>query len=249
VAGPVVADRRLDWDGCCNVRDLGGLPAAGGRVVRRGALVRADAVDRLSAAGWAALWAHGVRTVIDLRNGGERRPDLAPRPDGVDTVQLPLDGIEDREFWDRWGAGPEFGTPLYYRPHLDRFPQRSARVIAVMARAHPGGVLIHCGIGRDRTGLITLLTLALIGVAPDDIAADYALSSAGVRTLLARLGQHDHVPEIEAYLRREGTSTDEIIVSMLASLDIAGWMRSGALGEGDVAALRERLLGSAEDGH
>jgi protein-tyrosine phosphatase len=241
-AGPVAVDRRLDWDGCCNVRDLGGLPAADGRVVRRGALVRADAVDRLSAAGWAALWAHGVRTVIDLRNDGERRPDLAERPDDLTTVELPLDGIEDREFWDRWRAGPAFGTPVYYRPHLDRFPQRSARVIAAVARARPGGVLIHCGIGRDRTGLVTILALALVGVAPEDIAADYALSSSGVRTLLTRLGEPDHVPEIEAYLEREGTSTDEIIVALLASLDIPAWMRAGGLGDGDVAALRERLL-------
>jgi protein-tyrosine phosphatase len=242
VAGSVSADRRLDWNGCCNVRDLGGLPAADGRVVRRGALVRADAVDRLSADGWAALWAHGVRTVIDLRNDFERRPDLAERPDGLTTLELPLDGIEDRQFWDRWSAGPEFGTPLYYRPHLDRFPQRSGRVIAAIARAEPGGVLIHCGIGRDRTGLITLLALSLVGVAPEDIAADDALSSSGVRTLLARLGEHDHVPEIEAYLEREGTSTDEIIVSLLASLDIPAWMRASGLGDGDVAALRERLL-------
>jgi protein-tyrosine phosphatase len=247
VAGPVVADRRLGWDGCCNVRDLGGLPVAGGQVVRRGALVRADAVERLSAAGWEALWAHGVRTVIDLRNDGERRPDVAPRPTGLVTVELPLDGIEDREFWDRWGAGPEFGTPLYYRPHLDRFPQRSARVIAAIARARPGGVLVHCGIGRDRTGLITLVALALVGVAPADIAADYALSSPGVRTLLARLGEHDHVAEIDAYLRREGTSTDEIIVSMLSSFDIPGWMRAGGLEDDGVAALRERLLAPERD--
>jgi Tyrosine phosphatase family len=56
VAGPATGDRRLGSDGCCNVRDPGGLPAAGGHVARSCALVRADAVDRLSAAGWAALW-------------------------------------------------------------------------------------------------------------------------------------------------------------------------------------------------
>ncbi len=48
-------DRHLDWDGCFNVRDLGGLPAAGGGVTRWGAAVRADALDELTDAGWAAL--------------------------------------------------------------------------------------------------------------------------------------------------------------------------------------------------
>ncbi len=85
-----------EWDGCANVRDLGGLRTGDGRAIRRGAIVRADALDRLSAAGWAALEAHGVRTVIDLRNDDELAADRAPRPAGVTTVHLPLDGVEDR---------------------------------------------------------------------------------------------------------------------------------------------------------
>jgi hypothetical protein len=69
-AGPI-DDRHLDWDGCFNVRDLGGLPTAGDHVTRRGAPVRADSLAGLSAAGWDALRAHGVRTVVDLRNDDE----------------------------------------------------------------------------------------------------------------------------------------------------------------------------------
>jgi protein-tyrosine phosphatase len=114
-------DRHLDWEGCSNVRDLGGMLAAGGRRTRRGALVRADALDRLTAAGWAALEDHGVRTVIDLRNDDERGSDAAPRPARVETVHLPHDAVEDREFWDVWSSGPQYGTPLYYGPHLERF--------------------------------------------------------------------------------------------------------------------------------
>jgi protein tyrosine/serine phosphatase len=109
-----VTDRHLDWEGCFNVRDLGGLTAAAGAVTRWGALVRADALDGLSAAGWAALVAHGVRTVVDLRNDDERGPDAAPRPATVTSVHLPLDGTEDREFWSVWESGPQFGTPLYH---------------------------------------------------------------------------------------------------------------------------------------
>src|SRR5215210_2868284 len=82
--------RHLEWDGCGNVRDLGGLPVAGGGVIRPGAIVRADALDRLSPEGWAVLEAHGVRTVIDLRNPDEVAEDLAPRPPGITTVRLPL---------------------------------------------------------------------------------------------------------------------------------------------------------------
>jgi len=42
------AGRDLDWDGCVNARDLGGLPTVDGGVTRTGALVRSETVDRLS---------------------------------------------------------------------------------------------------------------------------------------------------------------------------------------------------------
>lgn len=237
-----MSDRHLEWDGCFNVRDLGGLPAAGGRRIRRGAVVRADAVDRLSAAGWSALVAHGVRTVIDLRNEDERGPQAAPRPEAIVTLNLPLDGVEESEFWDEWASGAQFATPLYYRAHLDRLPERSARVIAAIAQARPGGVLFHCVGGRDRTGQIAMLLLALAGVEPEEIAADYALSTERLRRRYAALGEQDQGPEIEDFLRREGTSAREVIVSTLASVDVEARLRAGGLRDEDAAELRARLL-------
>jgi protein-tyrosine phosphatase len=95
---------------------------------------------------------------------------LRQRPD-LTTLHLPLDGVEDTELWQDWRGRPEFGTPLYYRPFLDHFPERTAAVFTAIARAESGGVAVHCGIGRDRTGLIALMLLALAGADPDEIAA------------------------------------------------------------------------------
>ena len=229
---PSAMNRHLTWDGCTNVRDLGGLRTADGRELRRGAIVRADALDRLSAAGWAALEAHGVRTVIDLRNDDELGEDVAPRPASITTLHLPLDGVEDTEFWKDWHGRPEFGTPIYYGPFLDRFPERTAAVLAAIARAQPGGVAVHCGIGRDRTGLITILLLALAGVAVDEITADYALSEG--RIPFGGVGD---------YYERAGTSPDEVIAAMLAGLDVEAYLRAAGVGDAELAALRARLLG------
>jgi protein-tyrosine phosphatase len=98
---------------------------------------------------------------------------------------------EHREFWDDWASGPQFATPLYYGPHLERFPQRSARVVSAVAAAGPRGVLVHCVGGRDRTGQIAMLLPALGGVAAEDIADDYTLSVANLRTRYAALGEPD----------------------------------------------------------
>lgn len=60
-------DRRLRWDACRNVRDLGGLPVSGGGTTAWGVLVRADTLCRLTPAGRTALLDYGIRTVIGIR--------------------------------------------------------------------------------------------------------------------------------------------------------------------------------------
>ncbi len=234
--------RHLDWDGCFNVRDLGGLRTTDGATTRWGAVVRADALSGLSASGWAAVVEHGVRTVVDLRNDDELSDDAAARPGEVTTLHLPLDGKEDRAFWDEWDCGPHFGTPLYYLPQLRRMPERSAAALTAIARAQAGGVAVHCGAGRDRAGLIAMLLLALAGVSADDIAADYALSARRLRVRFAALGEVDEGPLLEAFLTERRTTGAALIVRTLAGLDVEGLLRDAGLAADDLDALRRRLV-------
>jgi protein-tyrosine phosphatase len=90
-----MTERHPDWDGCRNVRDLGGLPAAGGRVTRWGAVVRSDSPANLTPRGWPALRAHGIRTIVDLRNDEERTDLVDVAADGLATVHLPMDDLDD----------------------------------------------------------------------------------------------------------------------------------------------------------
>jgi protein-tyrosine phosphatase len=238
----VQRERHLDWDGCFNVRDLGGLPAAGARRTAWGAVVRADSLSELTAAGWQALLDHGVRTVVDLRNDDERGDDKAPRPAGIETVHAPLDGSSDRAFWDPVEQRLEFGTPLYYRAHLMRKPDLSAAAVAAVARARPGGVAFHCVGGRDRSGQLAMLLLALAGVPPREIGADYELTRARLAVLFAERGEEDQGAELAAYLADRGTSAAEVIETTLSSLDVESTLKAGGLSDGDLAALRARML-------
>jgi hypothetical protein len=157
-------------------------------------------------------------------------------------VHLPLDGIEERAFWELWTGGPQFATPLYYGPHIERFPERSGRVLAAIAHAEPGGVLFHCVGGRDRSGQIAMLLLALVGVAPEEIAADYALSEERLRVRYAHLGEPDQGIEIAEFLQQQGTSTADVVLKTLASLDLDAFCHAGGLRDDDLAALQRRLL-------
>jgi protein-tyrosine phosphatase len=232
----------LRWDGSFNARDLGGLPTVDGRTTMRRRVVRADALDRLTSAGWQALLDHGVRTVIDLREPSERSPRVSPRPPEVATVELPLDVREDTEFWEVWANGPHFGTPLYFRPHITRQPARNAAVLRAIADAGPGAVLFHCQGGRDRTGQIAMLLLALVGVRTDAIAADYALSRERQRALWAARGEADQGVSIDAFLASRETTQEQMILDALAGLDVRAVLAEGGLEEEHVERLRARLL-------
>lgn len=223
-------ERILFWEGCTNVRDLGGLRTRDGRLTRRGAVIRGDTPSRLTPAGWAALYDYGVRTIVSLRTYGMTEDDLnvaSPYPDIV-IVQAEIEDITDEEFVEQSVNTSLWGTPLYYRDALRRWPERHAAAISAIAQAKPGGVLFHCIRGHDRTGIIALLVLALVGVAPEDIIADYELSRDPVR---------------DEVLAREQSSVQAAIHNALAGLDIDAYLCAGGASPADLAAIRQRLLG------
>src|SRR5262245_29445429 len=81
--------RELVWDGCLNVRDLGGHRTVDGSETRYGSVVRADSVRQLTDEGWTAAVDYGVRTVVDLREGGELEAD-PPGDVPVEVVHVPF---------------------------------------------------------------------------------------------------------------------------------------------------------------
>jgi hypothetical protein len=83
--------RNLVWDGCVNVRDLGGHPTEGGRETHYGRIVRADTIRTLSEEGRRALVDYGIRTVVDLRTLRELEED-APAAVRHGTVEEFLRG-------------------------------------------------------------------------------------------------------------------------------------------------------------
>jgi len=250
--------RAVTWEGFHNTRDLGGLPTGAGRTTRHGVFFRAADLRFVTDAGWAQARQYGVRTVIDLRNADEIRPTTdAPTalagsaqfavaagvtaPADIDRVEVPLDDIGDIEFWRYVNRERLNGTPLYYRVFLERKAERCAAVIEAIARSAPGGVLFHCGAGRDRTGLVALLLLALAGVEPDAIAADYDLSAEAVKALFAEMGAEDQGPVIEALLAERGTTTAAAIRDTLEGFDVERYLLGAGVDRGDLDDIRHRL--------
>jgi hypothetical protein len=178
-------ERTLGWDGCLNARDLGGLPLVGGGHTRFGAVVRADNVRGLTDEGWDALAAYGIARIVDLRFHEELALD-PPREVAIEVVHVPVLPGPD----DPWWAGVEAigdaagdvaaATRDVYLAFLERGAAGFATAVEAVADASEGGVLVHCLVGKDRTGLTVALLLSLAGVADETIGADYALSEANL---------------------------------------------------------------------
>ncbi|MBI5823244.1 MAG: tyrosine-protein phosphatase [Chloroflexi bacterium] len=226
----MTTNRILTWEGCNNVRDLGGMVASNGSKTHWGAVVRGDQPARLTADGWSALYEHGIRTIVSLRTHGLDEKDhpivTPPHPD-IQVVSVEIEDVTDKEFVEKWASSDLWGTPLYYTDALNLWAHRHAAALKAIAQAQPGGVLFHCIRGHDRTGIIAFLLLALAGVSLKDITADYELSADPVRDQL---------------LSERNTNTYEVLQKTLANIHIENYLLQGGMTPTDITALRARLL-------
>jgi protein tyrosine/serine phosphatase len=246
----LLRSRDLTWDGCLNVRDLGGHPVEGGGETQFGRIVRADKVGRLSKEGWQALVDYGIRTIIDLRTDEERAADP---PADVPLEALHVKFMDDTP--DVFAAADKASlaapdlvaaTRDVYLIFLEAFRSNVAAVIEAVADAPDGGVVVHCAGGKDRTGLTVAFLLRLAGVGLEEIAADYALSEERLRPRHEQWLADAADDEERERLRRLTVTPAAAMVGVLEELErrygsVEEFLVAGGAREGIGERIRKRL--------
>jgi protein-tyrosine phosphatase len=231
--------RRIELPGVLNLRDVGGYPVTGGGMVRWRTLLRSDAPHGLAAAGVAALAGLGLKTVVDLRTQGEA--DLAPSPVAGRVTHLPL--IEDLQ------ALPAPDLAAVYRYVIDERGTAIAAAIGELASGDAFPALVHCAAGKDRTGVVIALVLAVLGVPDQVIAADYALSASyldpGQTPIIGQLRASTGLSD--ELTRALLVSPPELILGVLARVTAAagsaeGYLRAHGLTGEALTILRSALI-------
>jgi protein-tyrosine phosphatase len=229
--------RELGWEGAVNARDLGGL-AAGTVRTQYGRVFRSAKPEYLTDRGWSELLDAGITTVIDLRNDYERL-DLRAI-DALTVHHHPVEDQIDASFMAAWGD--RLNTPEYYPEVLLRWPALVTSVFARIADAPPGGVLVHCRAGRDRTGMITAMLLALVGTPVQDILDDYELAVRAMNAYLAAQPEPYEEPHPQATLDTLCTAYRTSLAKFLESTDFPTYLLTNGLSPEQLDRIRNRLL-------
>jgi protein-tyrosine phosphatase len=91
---------------------------------------------------------------------------------------------------------------------LAEHPERVIAAVRAIATAPPGCVLFHCASGKDRTGLLALVLLALAGATPDEIIADYLPSRDRLKPRYDEMSVHYQLTAVQKCLADHGTTIE-----------------------------------------
>lgn len=157
----------LTVPGITNLRDVGGIPAGGSRI-REGMLFRSGNLAHAGPEAQEFLTARIAR-VVDLRDDSE----VSAEPCGLDGLRIdhvPLFAGSVASF-----LLGDVSLAGLYRHIVTGGADRIVQVVRILSEGEP--TLVHCTLGKDRTGVSVALALAAVGADRDAIVADYALTA------------------------------------------------------------------------
>lgn len=169
-------------DGVVNFRDIGGMHTPDGRQVRMGKIYRSASLSYITPQGKTAFLALQPCLICDLRSAEEVLNDPDPSFAGVrhETINMATEGDKAKRLWlllfnpkKLDGLLPQ----LYTSVILEENAPAIQRVMRLLLDEANYPMIIHCTAGKDRTGVIIALILALIGVPQATILADYTQSN------------------------------------------------------------------------
>jgi rhodanese-related sulfurtransferase len=236
------------------------LPIVDGGVTSYGELVRADNLQGLTGDDVDLLLGMGLSTVVDLRSPYEvaaegpgplvgavehRTHSLVPEVGAGTDIDADYLMSRREHVAARFPADP---VVAFYLAYLSDRPDSVVGALRAIAEAK-GAAVVHCAAGKDRTGVVVALALAVAGVERAAIVADYAATGERITGILARLrvtptyaADIDRLPD---ELHKPRAETMAVFLEQLDSRwgGPLGWLDAHGFSSGYAERLRTKLQG------
>ncbi|KAJ6031613.1 hypothetical protein N7540_002345 [Penicillium herquei] len=193
-------------EGMVNFREFGGYPSTlrPNTSTKHGFLYRSGHLSGLTPAGWQILRDLKISIIFRLTTEEEAKSlyakdnKSASEIGDFEFVELPFqkESFSREEILQKYTEHAARGSIAVAQGYMELL-RGGASVIAKIffhIKANPDGAfLVHCSMGKDRTGVIFALILSLAGVPREIVATEYSLSESGL--------QH-HLPQISRLVQK-----------------------------------------------
>lgn len=185
--------QQLSTTGIINARELGGYPAADGKKIKSGVLLRTAKLSTATEEDISILKDnYHLGYIVDMRTISEIGEETDPEIEGAEYISTPIDitsflnklyAVTDQEertslLTEAYNDG-QLGEFMYVNALKQDTVCQEYKVFfdTLLKGKGEKAVLWHCSYGKDRTGLGAALLLSVLGVDEDTIMNDYLLTN------------------------------------------------------------------------
>jgi len=174
----------LPLKGGINFRDLGGKKLLNGNKIKSGVLFRSGALDRLTDDDLSILQSQNLYQILDYRDVVEieAKPDLIWP--GAHYVNAPANPMAKEVTADLDKLTPElleqFDPQVFMNRLYELLPLNNPayhQLLTMLKQPEKGGIIQHCAVGKDRTGIGSALVLFALGADLNTVMEDYLLTN------------------------------------------------------------------------